>query len=183
MLLAVLWLRRRARWARYVPLVLGLSFAGLVTYVLYPAAPPWLAARDGVIEHVDRISSSGWAVLGLHKAGALLDSGQAQVNQVAAVPSLHTAFAVLTALVLVPLARHVWQRVTLVGYAVAMPVVLVWSGEHYVVDTLLGAVYAAVVWAAVPVLVRGVGRLVRRPATDVLADVPGAEPAVARPAT
>ena len=164
--LAVLWLRDRARWAGYARLVLALSAAGLVTYVLYPAAPPWLAARDGVIEHVDRISSSGWAVLGLPKAGALLDSGQAQVNQVAAVPSLHTAFAVLTALVLVPPARHVWQRVALVGYAVAMPVVLVWSGEHYVVDTLLGAVYAAVVWAAVPVLVRGVGRLVRRPAAE-----------------
>jgi hypothetical protein len=30
-------------------------------------------------------------------------------------------------------------------YAALMPVVLVWSGEHYVVDTLLGALYAAVV--------------------------------------
>ena len=48
--LAVLWLRDRARWARYVRLVLALSAAGLVTYVLYPAAPPWLAAEDGVIE-------------------------------------------------------------------------------------------------------------------------------------
>jgi hypothetical protein len=160
LVLAVLWLRNRAHWVRYARLVLALSAAGLVTYVLYPAAPPWLAARDGVIEEVDRISGSGWAVLGLPRAGALLNAGQGQVNPVAAVPSLHTAFAVLTCLVLLPLARHVWQRAALVSYAVLMPLVLVWSGEHYVVDTLLGALYAAAVWVAVPRVAALFGRAV-----------------------
>jgi hypothetical protein len=150
LVLAVLWLRDRARWARYAWLVLALSAAGLVTYVFYPAAPPWLASRDGVIDHVDRLSGSGWAVLGLPRAGTLLHVGQTQVNQVAAVPSLHTAFAVLTCLGLLPAARHLWQRAALVGYAVLMPVVLVWSGEHYVVDTLFGVLYAGAVWFAVP---------------------------------
>jgi len=170
-LLAVLWLRNRTRWAGYVRMVLGLSFAGLVTYVLYPAAPPWLAAKEGVIAHVDRISSSGWAVLGLPKAGAVLHSSQGQVNPVAAVPSLHTAFAVLTCLVLLPLARHVWQRVGLVSYAVLMPLVLVWSGEHYVVDTLLGAVYAGAVVVVVPRLTRAVSRRLHldRPVETLLA--------------
>jgi hypothetical protein len=163
LVLAVLWLRDRARWAGYARMVLALSAAGLVTYVLYPAAPPWLAARDGVIEHVDRISSSGWAVLGLPKAGALLHSGQGQVNPVAAVPSLHTAFAVLTCLALFALARHLWQRVALVAYAVVMPLVLVWSGEHYVIDTVLGALYAGAVWALVPRM----GRLLRRREREV----------------
>jgi hypothetical protein len=158
LVLAVLWLRDRARWVGYARLVLALSAAGLVTYVLYPAAPPWLASRDGVIEDVDRISSSGWAVLGLPKAGTLLHTGQGQVNAVAAVPSLHTAFAVLTCLVLLPLAHRLWQRVALVAYAVVMPVVLVWSGEHYVVDTLLGVLYAGAIWALVP----RIGRLLRR---------------------
>ena len=94
------------------------------------------------------------------RAGALLHAGQGSVNPVAAVPSLHTAFAVLVCLFAWRLVRHRWQRVLLVGYAVAMPVVLVWSGEHYVVDTLLGAGYAAGVCLAVPVLER-VGRTVR----------------------
>jgi len=172
LVLAVLWLRDRARRAGYARLVLALSAAGLVTYVLHPAAPPWLAARDGEIEPVHRISSSGWAVLGLPRAGAVLHGGQEQVNAVAAVPSLHTTFAVLTCLVLLPLARRSWQRVALVSYAVLMPVVLVWSGEHYVVDTLLGAPYAAAVWALVPRLVGAAGRLVRRNATPL----PAAQP-------
>jgi hypothetical protein len=142
LLLAVLWVRNRAHWARFARLVVALSAAGLVTYVLYPAAPPWLAARDGVVEPVKRLSGVGWEVLGLPRAGALLADSQGQVNQVAAVPSLHTAFAVLACLVLLPVATRSWQRVLLVAYPVLMGVVLVWAGEHYVVDPLLGAVYA-----------------------------------------
>ena len=142
LLLAVLWVRNRAHWARFARLVVALSAAGLVTYVLYPAAPPWLAARDGVVEPVKRLSGVGWEVLGLPRAGALLADSQGEVNQVAAVPSLHTAFAVLACLVLLPVATRSWQRVLLVAYPVLMGVVLVWAGEHYVIDTLLGAVYA-----------------------------------------
>jgi hypothetical protein len=143
LVLGVLWVRNRERWVRYARLVVGLSAAGLVTYVLYPAAPPWLAAKDGVIGPVQRLSGAGWEVLGLPRAGALLADSQGQVNQVAAVPSLHTAFAVLTCLVLYPLAKRAWQRAGLVAYPVLMALVLVWSGEHYVIDTVLGAVYAA----------------------------------------
>lgn len=149
LVLGVLWLRNRALWARYARYVLALSAAGLVTYVLYPAAPPWLAAHEHVIPSVQRLSAAGWDVLGLPHARALLTESQGQVNRVAAVPSLHTAFAVLTCLVLFPVARRTWQRVGLVVYAVLMPLVLVWAGEHYVVDTLLGAGYAVVVVAGV----------------------------------
>lgn len=158
LVLAVLWLRDRERWVRYARLVVALSAAGLVTYVLYPAAPPWLAAQDGVVEPVERLSSVGWGVLGLPRAGAVLAESQGQVNQVAAVPSLHTAFAVLTCLVLLPVARRRWQRLLLVGYPFVMALVLVWSGEHYVVDTVLGALYAGAVVALAkgPVVVRAV---------------------------
>jgi hypothetical protein len=165
--LGVLWVRNRWLWARCARLVVALSAAGLLTYVLYPAAPPWLAAKLDVIEPVRRISGAGWEVLGLPRAGALLTHGQGQVNQVAAVPSLHTAFAVLVCLMLLPVARRLWQRAALVAYAVLMPLVLVWAGEHYVVDTLLGALYAVGVVVLLGAAERMVGRLVRRrlPAT------------------
>ena len=140
--LGVLWVRNRPRWGRYAGLVVGRSAAELATYVLYPAAPPWLAAKSGVIEPVQRLSGAGWEVLGLPRAGALLAESQGQVNPVAAVPSLHTAFAVLACLLLYPVAKRAWQRAGLVVYPVLMALVLVWSGEHYVIDTLLGAAYA-----------------------------------------
>ncbi|WP_029431854.1 phosphatase PAP2 family protein [Blastococcus sp. URHD0036] len=162
--LGVLWARDRERWARCARAVAVLSVAGLVTYVLFPAAPPWLAARDGVIEPVHRLTSGGWEVLGLPRAGALLHSGQGQVNLVAAVPSLHTAFAVLMCAVLLPSAHRWWQRTGLVAYAVLMPVVLVWGGEHYVVDTLIGAGYAAGVLLVLPSLERAGRAALRRAA-------------------
>ncbi|SFD21150.1 phosphatase PAP2 family protein [Klenkia taihuensis] len=161
LVLAVLWMRDRARWGRYARLVVALSLAGLATYVLYPAAPPWLAARHDVVGEMHRTSGDGWAVLGLPRAQALLHAGQGQVNPVAAVPSLHTAFAVLLCLFALRLVRRRWQQVALVGYALAMPLVLVWSGEHYVVDTVLGALYAAGVGWAVPRL-EEVARTVQR---------------------
>jgi hypothetical protein len=166
--LGVLWVRNRRLWARCARLVVALSAAGLLTYVLYPAAPPWLAAKLDVIEPVRRISGAGWEVLGLPRAGALLTHGQGQVNQVAAVPSLHTAFAVLVCLMLLPVARRIWQRAALVTYAVLMPLVLVWAGEHYVIDTLLGALYAAGVVVLLGAAERAVGRLVRRRAPATL---------------
>jgi len=105
----------------------------------------------------------------LPRARALLEHGQGQVNQVAAVPSLHTAFAVLVVLVLLPFTRRLWLRVALVSYAVLMPLVLVWAGEHYVVDTLLGAIYAGVVVLLVPRAERAVHRLVRRRGASTVA--------------
>jgi hypothetical protein len=177
LVLGLLWVRNRARWAQYARLVVGLSAAGLVTYVLYPAAPPWLAAKDGVIEPVQRLSGLGWEVLGLPRAGALLADSQGQVNQVAAVPSLHTAFAVLTCLLLYPVAKRLWQRAALVAYPVLMALVLVWSGEHYVVDTLLGAVYAggvvAVAARALPVLTAVAGSVAARRRPAVVPGVSG----------
>src|SRR4029453_7392917 len=54
LVLAVLWIRNRAQWARFAGLVVALSAAGLVTYVLYPAAPPGLGARGGEREAARR---------------------------------------------------------------------------------------------------------------------------------
>src|SRR5439155_19435120 len=41
----VLWLRDRTRWAAFMRRWFVLSAAGLVTYFVYPAAPPWWAAQ------------------------------------------------------------------------------------------------------------------------------------------
>ena len=53
---AVLWRRAPQLFHRYVSLWIGLSFAALVTYALYPASPPWLASRHGLLPHVVRIT-------------------------------------------------------------------------------------------------------------------------------
>lgn len=144
----VLWARNRARFGAFVRRFLALTFAGLATYVLFPAAPPWMAARDGEIDAVVRASGKGWSALGLSGAEALLHKGQAVVNQVAAVPSLHAAFAMLICVFF--WARSRWpMRVVLAAYPVAMGFALVYSAEHYAADVLLGWVYVALAMVGV----------------------------------
>ena len=123
-------------------------------------------ALGGLVAHA---AVDGWRrvvrllVEWLPVAALLLADRQGQVNQVAAVPSLHIAFAVLTCLVLLPVARRIWQRVALVAYTLLMPLVLVWAGEHYVVDTLLGAAYAVVVVLVATHGRRALARVLRTP--------------------
>ena len=57
----------------------------------------------GLLDDVQRTTSEGWEVLGGGTAG-LFSKGQASVNLVAAVPSLHSAFSALVAMFL-------WGRV------------------------------------------------------------------------
>jgi membrane-associated phospholipid phosphatase len=70
------------------------------------------------------------------------------VNEVAALPSLHSAYTLLPLLFFWSSAR-VWQRVLLVLYPLAMGFSLVYTGEHYVFDIVLGWVYAVAVYALV----------------------------------
>ncbi len=101
-------------------------------------------SRPGANQFVERISTRGWGTLHLQSAGSLVDSGQASVNLVAAIPSLHAA---LTAMISIFLWRKVsrgWRPV-LVAYPLAMAFALVYSAEHFVVDVLLGWGLAATV--------------------------------------
>jgi membrane-associated phospholipid phosphatase len=144
---AVLYLRSRDAWLGYARRIFTLTYLGLLTYVLLPAAPPWYAAREGLIGEVERAATRGWSALGLHAAGRLLEQGQADVNLVAAMPSLHSGTAMLVVLWAWPRVHAVWGRVLLAAYPVAMGVTLVYGGEHYVIDVLAGWGYAAAIIA------------------------------------
>jgi membrane-associated phospholipid phosphatase len=143
---AVLWARSRPVWVRFVRRVIVLAIAGLLTYVLFPAAPPWYAAQQGVIDPVVRGSGRGWFWLHINHAGNLLQEGQAAANPVAAMPSLHTAYATIITIFLLH-RLHTRFRWVLVAYPIAMGVSLVYLGEHYVVDVLAGVVCAGLVHA------------------------------------
>ena len=137
-----------AQWARFMRRWFTLSVAGLVTYFLYPAAPPWWAVevRPRSTEHVERISTNGWDAIGLHGAGNTLNALQVEAsNPVAAMPSLHTAYAMMAVAFFLPMVRRRWWPL-LLAYPLAMTFTLVYTGEHYVIDVLVGWAYVAVVF-------------------------------------
>jgi hypothetical protein len=144
----LLWFVDRARFRRYVGTVTLLALMGFATFALFPAAPPWLASREGELEWTTRSIGpiAGDVPFVAFSWEDLIERGTEYSNQVAAVPSLHAAYTLLITLFLWRLAPR-WVRPLLAAYPVAMAFALVYTAEHYVVDILLGWAYALVaVW-------------------------------------
>jgi membrane-associated phospholipid phosphatase len=139
---AVLWIRSREEWLRWMRRYVTINFGALVVYIVYPMAPPWMASEMGLIETpLPRLTGRGWAHLGLGRFDLVL---QGVGNPVAAMPSLHAGIAFLVAM------YGIWRlrtplRFLLVLYPLAMSFALVYYAEHYVVDVLAGALLAALV--------------------------------------
>ena len=135
-----LWARSRALFFRFATSMLVLSFASAVVFVVYPSAPPWAAARAGLLDvvklpPVDDVSSLGSAT-------------HAPANPYAAIPSLHAGYAFLVALTLAGLAlgSRLPLRRTLAGlcflYPLAQALAVIYTGNHYVVDIVIGCAFA-----------------------------------------
>ena len=165
---ALLWRYAYPQFRRFRTMVLLLAGAGFLTYALFPATPPWLAAEHGQLPYVYRIVGEMWGHAGFYPAQSLFEDGSGFVNEVAAVPSLHAAYPLLFTLFFWSMARP-WQRALLVAYPLAMSFSLVYTGEHYVVDVVLGWLYAVAVYAAVTGLehLRAVGRVARASALEL----------------
>lgn len=142
----VLWVRDRGRFWGYMKRFVTLTFAAAVTFVLYPAVPPWLAARMGHTEAIVRTIPRGWGHrwIDLEIAQDVLRTAWDTSNTVAALPSLHAGYTALVAVTLWPTTRPV-TRGLLVAYVLSMGFVLVLSGEHYVFDLLVGWLYVVAV--------------------------------------
>ena len=145
---AVLWRVARERFRQYAVTAVLLSLSAFATYWAYPAQPPWLAADDGLIPHVDRIVPAVWGHLGVPTAQSTYENS-GFVNTVAAMPSLHAAFPLMLLLFFWSAGR--WVRLGLGLYTLAMAFTLVYGGEHFVADILAGWAMALGVHALVSV--------------------------------
>lgn len=143
---AVLWFRDRVAFLRFRVMFLLLTATGFVTYVLYPAIPPWLASRRGDMQPTVRVVHEVWEQLGLHSLAAVFGAKSDYAFPVGALPSLHAAWPFLLLLFFWPVAGR-W-RVLLVGYAAAMALTLVYSADHFLFDILLGWTYATLAYVA-----------------------------------
>jgi membrane-associated phospholipid phosphatase len=149
---AFLLLRHRDRFPSGAARVYATFDLGLIGYWAVPTAPPWYAARAGLlkdgrtpevrrmmVEYGEQFWRSGWAPL----------YGVLGGNPLAAMPSLHFATSVTAAHVLAETGRTAgilgWT------YALTLGVALVYLGEHYVVDLLAGLALAEGVRVGAPV--------------------------------
>ena len=109
-LAGLLWFFARARFRRYVASVALLAGMGFATFALFPAAPPWLASREGELDWTVRLIGpiSGHIPFFSFSFEGLWERGSEYSNPVAAVPSLHAAYTLLVTLFLWRSARWLW---------------------------------------------------------------------------
>jgi hypothetical protein len=157
---AYLLARHPERFARGAAQIYATFDVGVIGYWAIPTAPPWYAARQGLmddgltpqlrrmmVEYGEEFWGSGWGPLYGFLGG----------NPLAAMPSLHFATSVMAAHQLAeagPLAGAVgWS------YAATLGVALVYLGEHYVVDLAAGLALAEGIRRAAPAVAPLVARI------------------------
>jgi hypothetical protein len=128
---------RYPRWRNTLAATTGLALVGFAAYPLMP--PRLLPSVYGFVDTL-RVYGGLWS----------FDSGPvARVsNQYAAMPSLHFAWSMWSALVLFPMVRRAWSRALVALYPVATLFAIVVTANHYVLDAAGGAVVLALGAAA-----------------------------------
>jgi hypothetical protein len=137
--LAFLFLRHRDAYPRARnALVIG-SAIGLVAYMLIPTAPPRLMAGGHYLDVLARTADHGWWT---SHASAPAGLGH-MTNELAAMPSLHVGWTVWVAWAL-------WRHTRLSGrvigstYVAGTTIVVIATGNHWLLDAVAGAAVIAI---------------------------------------
>ncbi len=142
----IFWLKDRKTFNQFFLALLLVSYAAFFTYILFPAMPPWMAAQKGIIPEVfkvmDKVFLSFARPVDLPTVYRFVGA-----NLVAAVPSLHAAYPLLVLLFLVRKFKA-WGLLVL-PYVLGIWFAIVYFGEHYVFDIVIGALYAVVIFCLV----------------------------------
>jgi membrane-associated phospholipid phosphatase len=137
-----LWLRRRALFYRFAATMVALSYTAIVFFFVLPSAPPWAAAQSGFGLHVQRLGH-GPSSLPYLSIYHYVDD-----NPYAAIPSLHAGYSFLVFGFVAMVAWRTRWRWPVIGIAALYPLAqsfaAVYTGNHYVIDLLIGYLFAAV---------------------------------------
>lgn len=154
-----IWRWRPRFYNRYIVALLILSYMAFLTYVAFPAAPPWMASELGYISNVHKISTDVWWAMGVHNFPTIY--AKLSPNMVAAVPSLHAAYPTMI-LLFIYLAFGWRWALAFCWYPISVWIGIVYMGEHYVVDALIGIAYVVIAYGLTALLFRHYGHHARR---------------------
>jgi membrane-associated phospholipid phosphatase len=147
-LFVLVWLFRKgaqhyapARWALVVSCLLGLA-----CYLLLPTAPPRLTG-GGFADVLSLHAADGW-----WSTDASAPKGMGGLtNELAAFPSLHAGWALWVALVVRRSTRNYWARGLAWLHAVVTSVVVIGTGNHWILDVAAGwALVIVAMWLVDP---------------------------------
>lgn len=135
-----IWKRSPALYRRYLLTMTITLGVGLLIYYLSPAAPPWKTADQAPQEDIYRVM----AVVARNINSDLYSrtpSDFGDPNAVAAMPSIHQAITFMLFLFALQGGKRLW--IPALTYSLLMGFSLVYTGEHYVIDAIVGAAIAS----------------------------------------
>ncbi len=138
----IFWLKDRSFFKEYTFGMLILCYAAFVTYVLFPAMPPWMASNNGYIPPIKEVTAivmSHFPVFAIHLPSIYSFFA---ANPVAAMPSLHAAFPMIVAMFTIK--KFKFLGLAFIPYIVGVWFSVMYLGEHYLLDVIVGAIYAMV---------------------------------------
>jgi hypothetical protein len=139
-----LWNTKHALFVKTMSSICAVSVMGFITFILLPAAPPWLASIHGHLSPVHHLLGLHLGELSEHLPQLYM---QFNPNLIAAFPSLHAAYPMVLWLCLKKdYPRAQWL---LLANIVLVAFMIVAFGEHCVIDVLAGWIYASVAYLAV----------------------------------
>ena len=135
----LLWayLFRTERYAAVRNTIIIADVLGLIGYLAYPTAPPRMLPGLGFVDALDS------AAVNQH-SGVV----SALANPYAAMPSLHTAYAVAFGVWGIMLTRRWWTRALWALYPGLVVFSIVATANHFLLDAVAGALVATVALAA-----------------------------------
>jgi hypothetical protein len=147
-LLGWLWWRRADIYRPLRNVLVAVNVVAFAVFWLYPVAPPRMLTHFGF---KDIVASSG--AFGSWHTGALASAA----NQLAAMPSLHMAWAGWCTLVIWRATTKGWLRAIALLYPCITAFAVLATGNHYLLDVLAGLAtlgLVLLVQAAIPRVVR-----------------------------
>ncbi|MFL5906813.1 MAG: phosphatase PAP2 family protein [Solirubrobacterales bacterium] len=165
LMLALLYFGFRGSYGFVRNAVFAAMAISVIGYALFPTAPPRFLPELGL--------DPSSAVTGNNPL--LFNPGDALFNPFAAVPSMHVGLSVILAWSLAMLVRPSVLRAAFVAYPLLMTYVVVASGNHYLLDAVLGLATAALAVGVATLLGRLNPAWAFRPARTPPA-IPGVEP-------
>jgi hypothetical protein len=149
LVLGWLYVRHADRYVFYRRLIFATTVLALVGFWLMPLAPPRML--PGFVDTVLSFHTEGLYASGASPIGSVS-------NQYAAMPSLHTGWALWCAIAVADVARRRWVKILAFCYPAATIVVILGTANHYFLDAVGGAITLGCGYLAT----RGVRRLIPR---------------------
>jgi membrane-associated phospholipid phosphatase len=128
--LVLVWRRVPERYIRLRTLLVIINLIAFAVFWRYPLAPPRLFPGLGYIDVVARAH----ALVSWHSGVLVHDA-----DQFAAMPSLHVAWAIWSAIGIWHLTRRAVIRALAAAYPILTCFVVLGTGNHYLLDVLAGA--------------------------------------------